>query len=108
VTPAATPAAEGARVALEPDRLAREVAMIEGARAGLERGDDVRALQILDAHGREFPAGTLREEQLALRARALCALGRIDEGRRDVLRLAARAPESPHLKRSRAACGLEE
>jgi len=91
-------AASVVQVSPERDLLVHEVAMIEGAHAALERGDEARALVILDAHAREFPGGTLAEERLALRARALCASGRFDAGREAVRRLAARA-------RSRPTCG---
>jgi hypothetical protein len=93
------------QVSAERDLLEREVAMIEGARAALERGDEARALVILDAHAREFPHGVLAEEQWALRARALCESGNLAAGRDAVQRLAARSPGSPHLQASSAACG---
>jgi hypothetical protein len=93
------------QVSAERDLLEREVAMIEGARAALERGDEARALVILDAHAREFPHGVLAEEQWALRARALCESGNFAAGRDAVRRLAARSPGSPHLQASSAACG---
>jgi hypothetical protein len=96
------------QVMAERDLLEREVAMIEGARGALERGDEARALVILDAHAREFPHGVLAEEQWALRARALCESGHFAAGRDAVQRLAARSPGSPHLQASIVACAAAQ
>jgi hypothetical protein len=86
------------------DALAREVALIRAAHAALERGDNPGALEILQGYEQRFPHGVLGDEQLAIRTRALCKLGRFEEARASLRRLAALAPKSPHLRQLENAC----
>lgn len=65
----AAPAAE-----LGPS-LAREVELVEAARAALARGDASAALRSLDTYDREIPAGTLSPEARVLRIEALVRAG---------------------------------
>ncbi|KYF49516.1 hypothetical protein BE04_37450 [Sorangium cellulosum] len=77
-----------------------------GAQGALRAGDAGRALALLEEHAAEFRAGTLRQERMAARVFALCALGRIDEARAEAARFLRDAPRSPLAERVRAACPL--
>ncbi len=92
-----------------PD-LAREVELVQGARAALTRGEASEALRILDVHDREFPAGTLRPESRVLRIEALVRAG----GERNVARanalgdaFLAEHPGGPQARRVRAVLGRD-
>lgn len=50
--------------------LARELGMLDGARAAVERGDRAEALRRLDQHDQQFPNGQLVPEAILLRQRA--------------------------------------
>jgi hypothetical protein len=89
------------------DSLAPELALLREARTALDRHDPQTALSLLDRHAQRYPAGTLQQEQLAARARALCALGRAAEAAATARELARVAPGSPYLASVRAACGAE-
>ena len=102
---AASPrSAPGEAAAPLEDGLAREITVLRGARAALDRGDAVNALQLLDQHERGHPAGALRQERLATRVLVLCALNRMPEARQAVTALLAMAPRAPYLMRLRASC----
>lgn len=70
----------------------------------LREGDPARALDLAEAHAGRFPEGALRNERLAARALALCALDRRLEAREARAELAARSPGSPLLDRVDRAC----
>lgn len=85
--------------------LAREVELIEAARAALARGDAAGALRSLDTHDREVPAGTLMPESRVLRIEALVRAG----GDHDLARANALGdaflvanPAGPQARRVRA------
>lgn len=90
--PAPTPAPPPAASSRSPDVLAREVALLSRATRELRAGRAAAAVKILDEHQRRFPTGALSEERRAARAQALCQLGRVDEGRAELARLAPRSP----------------
>jgi hypothetical protein len=103
------PARSARRAPLSPpggDSLAREVALLSRASAELHAGRFSAALDALDEHQRSFPNGTLAQERIAARARALCALGRMNEGQAELTRLARAAPGSPHAARAARACSV--
>ena len=116
VPPAAAPAPETA-VAVEPlppvetpaavsprrpsDRLAEEVAILSRAETELHSGRYQGALRVLDEHERKFPRGTLAQERVAARIRALCGLGRNAEANAALARL---SPGSLHEGPAREAC----
>jgi hypothetical protein len=58
---------------------------------------------VLDEHERKFPRGTLAQERLAARIRALCGLGRTTDADAALARL---SPSSVHEGRTRAACAV--
>jgi hypothetical protein len=83
------------------DRLGEEVALLSRATSQLRAGHAGAALAIIAEHQRKFPSGTLAEERRAARVQALCALGRVREGRSELLRL---APQSPAAARAEQVC----
>lgn len=86
-------------------RLAEEVAILSRATSALHAGRADEALAAAAEHQRKFPAGMLAEERIAVRAQALCLLGRTGEAERALARL---SPSSPHGARARQRCGLEQ
>jgi hypothetical protein len=86
------------------DRLAEEVSILSRAETELHAGRYSSALRVLEEHQRKFPRGTLTQERIAARVRALCALGRVSEAQGDLARL---APGSLHASRAREACAAK-
>jgi hypothetical protein len=83
------------------DRLAEEVAILSRAETELHARRYSSALRVLDEHERKFPRGTLAQERLAARIRALCGLGRIADADAALARLSR---SSVHEGPARAAC----
>jgi hypothetical protein len=83
------------------DRLAQEVALLSRATSDLRAGRAGAALKSLDEHQRKFPSGMLSVERRAVRAQALCALKRVNEGRAEISLL---APQSPAAGRAKQLC----
>jgi hypothetical protein len=88
-------AAMAPRAASRTD-LAREIALLDRARAALAVGAPGRALEALDGLG-DLPARALAPEATVLRVRALLAAGRDDQAREVVADFSRRAPGSPQL-----------
>jgi hypothetical protein len=63
----------------------------------LARGQPRGALEALDAHARDFPAGQMIEEREALIVQALAQSGRTSEARAAAARFRARFPRSVFL-----------
>jgi hypothetical protein len=97
--PRHTPAKASASPAL--DRLAEEVVLLSSATNRLSTGQAERALLALEEHQRRFSSGALSDERNAARARALCALHRLSEGR---AALALLAPGTPLAARAKEDC----
>ena len=102
------PAARTATNAEEAPNLAREIELVQGARAALARGDASEALRMLDVHDHEFPSGTLGPEARVLRIEALVRAG----GDRNVARanalgdaFLAEHPSGPQARRVRTVLG---
>jgi hypothetical protein len=89
----------------DADSAARELALLERARAAVASREFSTALGAIAEHQRRFPAGRLQEEREALRIRTLVALGRKDEARRVAERFRSRFPRSVLLARIEAAMG---
>lgn len=89
---------------VHPDRLSIELDLLSRATAALRGGDARGALEVLDQHQRRFPHGALTEERRIARAQALCNLGRVREGRKE---LEHQPPGTPAHARARQSCGLE-
>jgi hypothetical protein len=83
----------------DTDQLEREVALVRAARRALEAGNPSQALQLAAEHAALHPGGALFPERLAVRASALCTLGRRTEAREVARELRRVAPRSPHLLR---------
>jgi len=83
------------------DGLAREVALLSRATSLLRAGRPADALSLLNEHQRKFPKGMLEIERTAVGAQALCSLGRVNEGRAALARL---APQSPAAGRAQQVC----
>jgi RNA polymerase sigma factor (sigma-70 family) len=81
------------------DELAREVGLLDRARARLDARDPAAAAQLLEAHAREFPRGALVDAREAAGVELLCLQGRPAEAAAAAQRLAARLPDSVLARR---------
>ena len=86
------------------NRLAEEVAILARATTALHAGRAQDALQAAAEHQQKFPGGALTEERVAVRAQALCLLGRTEDAERELGHL---SPSSPQAARARQRCGLK-
>ena len=101
---AALIAAKPLRTAAPParrDPLSQEVVLLSRATRAIGTGQFNKALSALSEHEERFPNGKLSEERRAANAQALCALGRVSEGRAAQAQL---APQSPAAARAKQAC----
>jgi hypothetical protein len=73
-----------------------EIAALERVRAALERRDAPGALQLLDAHDREFPSSALADEATVLRVDALAKQGDLAGAAALSRRFLVARPASPH------------
>jgi hypothetical protein len=73
------------------------------AQQALRQGNATFALQKLDEHARRFEHSQFDEERSAARILALCALGRLEEGRTLLAAFTRRFRESPATPRVSAA-----
>ncbi len=85
------------------DRLRAEVALMDRARAALDRGDANALWSMMDEHARRFPDGALREEREAWRAVAACRLTHANAAARATRFLDAH-PRSAQAAKVRRAC----
>lgn len=81
------------------DDLAREVGLLDRARARLDARDPAGAAQLLDAHARQFPRGALVDAREAAAVELLCLQGRSAAAAAAAQRLAARLPDSVLARR---------
>lgn len=87
---APTPPSAAPRPSVAPaptSRLGLEAASLERGIKALRGKDAARALELLERHLAEFPAGALRLEARVARLDALLLLGRREEARRELLTL---------------------
>jgi hypothetical protein len=80
------------------DRLAREAALLERARASLQ-ASPASALAGVREHARDFPDGQLRAERMFIEAQALKNLGRHAEARHKAERALAQYPKGLYAER---------
>jgi hypothetical protein len=73
------------------DRLAEEVSLLSRAEMALHSGKPGVALDVLNEHERRFGNGLLREERVAARVQALCALGRKAEADAQLSQLSSKS-----------------
>ena len=83
------------------DPLSQEVSLLTRATREIGAGHPAKALQALTEHQQRFPNGKLSEERRAAKAQALCALGRVAEGRAEQRQL---VQQSPTAARAKQAC----
>jgi len=81
-----------------------ELRLISAAQDALRRGDGNAALAALERHRSQHPTGALSVEREALRAEALCRVGRTTEGRALASKFSNRHPDSPLVQRLSKAC----
>lgn len=84
--------------------LNEELGLLARAQAALSSGQAAQALALLEEHAASYPDGALREERMAARVFALCALDRREEARAEAQQFVGNAPRSPLAARVRAAC----
>ena len=99
----ASPTAEDP-VVEETDALMAELALVREARHALRVDRPARALELLDAHARAYPAGQMREDRQALRIEALCAAGKAPQARAEAALFLRAFPGSAHAQRVRTSC----
>jgi len=85
--------------------LEEEVQLLREAQQAMREGHPDRALALVDEHARRFPEGLLRQERIAVRVLALCALGRTGQARRESEGFLRQWPASPFSTQLRASCG---
>ena len=102
--PAATTQANALGSASPAMDVHAEVLLIAEAHRALQAGNASDSLVLLDEHARRFPTGAMAEERDAARVAALCALGRVVEGRTAAAAFLRDFPGSPHASRVRASC----
>jgi len=81
-----------------------ELALIRRAMTSLRDRDANRALALLEEHAARFPRGSFATERRGLHVVALCAAGRLDDGRREQAAFLKSAGSSPIAARVRGAC----
>jgi len=86
------------RAAPAQDTLAQEVLLLSSAASQLSSGQPALALRTLEQHQRRFSRGVLCEERNAAKARALCQLQRLSEGRATLSLLVAGSPIAERVK----------
>ena len=84
--------------------IARETELLALAQRAIKVGRPGAALEALDRYTEECPAGLLYEEATASRVVALCALGRVQDGRRWAEEFYRHYHSSPLAARVRGAC----
>ncbi|HVU03298.1 MAG TPA: hypothetical protein VHE30_16175 [Polyangiaceae bacterium] len=87
------------------ERMLREVAAVDHARALLGRGDARGSLAALDSYARDFPERRFEPESLYIRMEAERALGDGAGARRTAEQLLASFPRAPQAARARVLLG---
>ena len=105
---AGAPEAGVTRDATAPDALARELALLDEARAALAGGDARAGLYWVEEHSLAFPDGVLAPEAELLRVEARLLLGERARAARGARRFLARHPNSPLAPRARELLGRAE
>jgi TolA-binding protein len=107
----ATGAVKGARSrakAADSDSLAKELSLIDSARAALLRGEPAAALRILNTYRSQFPRGALQAEATVQRVEALIATGDRASASKIGGGFLKRHPESPYSRRILSLLGGRE
>ncbi|MET0341932.1 MAG: hypothetical protein ABW252_13080 [Polyangiales bacterium] len=96
-----------AQAEVAPARVTRrpaEMTLIGRALAHLRDREPQRTLTLLDEHAEHYPNGKFATERKGLRVLALCAAGRIEEGRRARAAFLRELARAPIAVRVREAC----
>ena len=88
--------------------LEEELPFLQSAQEALRLGDTDRALSLLDAHAKRFPAGALSEERRAAHALATCRKTGGPLSRAEGQAFLRDSPSSPLSESVRKACLLSE
>lgn len=120
VTPSREPATEERREVRAPPHdvaspqesattsaLRAEMELLRRARDALEADRPREALEVLEQHVRAYPEGQMVEDRMALRIRALCAVGKGPQARGEAQVFLRRHPRSPHADQIRKTCRLK-
>jgi hypothetical protein len=114
-TAGAQPASDMAQAAPVPPQPAAhavesesELDLIDAALTSLREGQGTRALSLLEIHGARYPTGKFAMERQGLRVLALCALGRVEEGRAARRAFLRAVRDAPIVARVRRACDEEQ
>ena len=91
-----------------PPAATTELALIDRAALALRKGDHRAALRLLDEHLALYPGGVLQTERSGLRVLALCATGRLSEGRLERAAFLRAAGGTPLAARVRRACDAKD
>ena len=83
---------------------APELELIRRAMTSLRDRDPGRALALLDEHERTYPSGAFATERRGLHVVALCAAGKLLEGRSEQASFLRSDGSSPIAARVRRAC----
>jgi hypothetical protein len=100
----ASPSARSSATDTQADTLPEQVRIITEARVALRQRAFAQALAKASEYEARYPKGVFVEEELAIRAMSLCALGRDKEAARARDTLERTVPNSRQLDRVRAAC----
>ncbi|MDB4934132.1 MAG: hypothetical protein JWP87_1104 [Labilithrix sp.] len=100
----ASPSAITSAAAPAADTLEREARLLADARRAVQRGDNTRALALLDEHARVFPKGWLASDRAAEHIVVLCNLGRRAEAKAEATVFLAGRAESPLTRRVATSC----
>ncbi|MDB4972894.1 MAG: hypothetical protein JWN48_1235, partial [Myxococcaceae bacterium] len=101
VAPLAAASAEAPPAAPVP----LEVELIRKAMTSLRDHDAGRALALLEEHAARYPSGAFATERRGLHAVALCAAGRVSEGKSEQASFLRTDSAAPIAARVRRACG---
>jgi|GEM_PF-1746982 len=83
---------------------ADELRLIGRAASLLRDGEPEEALELLQEHGRKFPASQLKVERRGLSVLARCGAGQVEQGRRERDEFLRDAAQAPIAARVRKAC----
>ena len=95
------PSAVDHRPAADASTLGAEVARLDAARRAFRLGAYARAVRLIDAYRREFPAGELRPDAEVIAIEALGQERRTSAAARRATRFLTRYPGDPHADRVR-------
>jgi hypothetical protein len=106
--PLGSVASQRGRAATTANELAKQVALVDAARAALASGEFERALSIVREYQASYPRGTFRPEVAAIKIEAWLKLGRKTEARAAAERFAATYGSGPLAERVARLAGIAQ